>query len=289
MEPVVIDGHTRLCGVIGNPVEHTSSPAIHNTLAQIYGHNLVYVPFKVEDGFIKDAISGAFALNILGLNVTVPYKTDVLECITCIDDMAKRIGAVNTLVRVEDGYKGYNTDILGLKRALLHDGMDLKDKCVVILGAGGAARSAAHIASLMGAKQIYILNRSISKAQVLADEVNKYSDHGLAIALELNQFDRIEADSYVVLQATSVGLAPNENEVIIDNPAFYEKAEYGFDLVYRPAKTKFMKLMEEHGKRTQNGLSMLLYQGIIAYELWNNISVTEEVAAQVYSVLEGTV
>ena len=106
-----IDGYTRTCGLFGNPVEHTMSPAIHNTLAKEMGLNLVYVPFRVPAGCMRQAVEGAFALNLLGCNVTIPYKTEVIPFLKEIDPLAERIGSVNTLVRLEDGFKGYNTDM----------------------------------------------------------------------------------------------------------------------------------------------------------------------------------
>lgn len=294
---ITIDGHTRLCGLIGNPVEHTSSPAIHNTLASIYGHNLVYVPFLVENGRISEAVKGGYALNVLGMNVTVPYKSDVFDSLVEIDELAKRIGAVNTLVRTEGGYKGYNTDILGLERALKVAGAEIEGEAVVILGAGGAARSAAFLCEKLGAKKIYILNRSIEKAEAVADEVNAYvekkgsdtDEERLAIAYSIKDYKLIAETRFTVLQATSVGLSPNDEDVVIDEADFYDRVSFGFDLIYRPAETKFMKLVKAHGGKTSNGLAMLLYQGIIAYELWMGISISEEVAKEVYSVLEGTV
>ena len=104
-----INGYTRTCGLIGNPVEHTLSPVIHNTLSAVLGKNLAYVPFHVETGRLEEAVKGAFALNLLGMNVTVPYKSDVIPYLVDIDPLAEHIGAVNTLVRTEKGYKGYNT------------------------------------------------------------------------------------------------------------------------------------------------------------------------------------
>lgn len=287
--PVTIDGHTRLCGLIGNPVEHTSSPAIHNTLASIYGHNLVYVPFKVENGYIENAVDGAYALNVLGLNVTVPYKSDVISKVVAIDDLAKKIGAVNTLVRVDGGYKGYNTDILGLERALKVAGAQIEDEVVVILGAGGAARSAAFLCAHLNAKAIYVLNRSLDKAKNLADEVNSDAGREIVTPLNISDWNVIPYDSFVAIQATSVGLSPNDSEVVLEDEGFYKRVQFGFDLIYRPATTTFMKLVEKYGGKSANGLAMLLYQGIIAYELWNEITVSEDIAKQVYKVLEETV
>ena len=285
----MITGHTRVCGLIGNPVEHTSSPAIHNSLAEHFGHDLVYVPFRVDDGGIEAAVKGAYALNILGMNVTVPYKLDVIPYLVEIDELAKRIGAVNTLVRVDGGFKGYNTDLLGLERALINDGADIKGKCAVILGAGGAARSVAFLCERMQAESVYILNRTIAKAKIIADEVNAFVGREYVKACSLEEYTSIPADKFIAIQATSVGLSPHDEEVIISDMEFYKRVTYGFDLIYKPADTMFMKLARDCGAKVSNGLSMLLYQGIIAYELWNKISVSEEVSRQVYSILEGTV
>ena len=142
-----IDGYTRVCGVMGNPVEHTMSPAIHNTLAQALGENLVYIPFHVPAGHAGDAVRGAYALNLLGMNVTVPYKRDVVPFLKEIDPLAETIGAVNTLVRTEGGFKGYNTDMPGLYRAMCEDGVRIEGEDILILGAGGVARAVAILAA----------------------------------------------------------------------------------------------------------------------------------------------
>ena len=117
-----INGKTKVCGLIGYPIGHTMSPVIHNNLAEIYGHNLVYVPLQVEQGKLEAAIKGADAYGFLGMNVTVPYKTEVIQYLQEIDPLAESIGAVNTLVRTDGGYKGYNTDMPGLYRAMCERG-----------------------------------------------------------------------------------------------------------------------------------------------------------------------
>ena len=138
-----INASTRVCGLIGNPVGHSVSPVIHNNLASIYGHNLVYVPLEVPAGRLEDAIKGAEAFDFLGMNVTVPYKSDVIPFLHSIDPMAEKIGAVNTLVREPQGYRGYNTDMPGLYRAMLSDGVEVEGREVILLGAGGVARAVA--------------------------------------------------------------------------------------------------------------------------------------------------
>ena len=286
------DGYTRTCGLIGNPVKHTMSPLIHNSLASMTGINMVYVPFEVKEKELKNAIKGAVALDIQGMNVTIPYKTDVIPFLEDVDPLAKAIGAVNTLVRTENGgFKGYNTDMTGLYHAMQDEGIELKDQTVVILGAGGVARPTAFLCANKGAKKVYILNRTFEKAVDVADEVN--------LALELTDSDEkvvpmllgdyrkvLEAeDSFIAIQCTSVGLFPDVNSAVIEDEEFYKKVSSAMDLVYRPLQTKFLKLAKEAGAKTFSGLKMLLYQGIDAYELWNEdkgIKITKDQADEIY-------
>lgn len=278
-----IDGRTRLCGLIGNPVEHTMSPVIHNTLAQKEGRNLVYVPFHVGQGQVRKAVEGAYALNVLGLNVTVPYKEEVIGCLKDIDTMAGQIGAVNTLVRTESGYKGYNTDMMGLYRAMCSEDIRLEGEEIILLGAGGAARAVAFLCASKKAARVYLLNRTLGKAEQIAAEVNKAFGEGCVVPLRMEEHGKIPQDrKYLAIQATSVGLYPNIEDVVIADPDFYGKVHTGYDLVYRPAETKFMSLVREKGGRAFHGLKMLLYQGVIAYELWNGIAVAKEDALAVY-------
>lgn len=277
---VNINGCTKTLGVIGNPVEHTLSPVIHNELAKIYNHNLVYLPYLV-DGDVGDAIRGAHALHFGGLNVTVPHKTEVLKYVVEVDEFAKRIGAVNTLVPIQGGFKAYNTDIPGLYRGMISDGVFMEGEEIIVLGAGGAARSVAMLALDKGAKCVYILNRTVSKAEAIATEVNAFAGSEFVTAMALNDYTKLSGKKYLCIQATSVGLHPRDEDVIIDDPAFYDMIHTGYDIIYNPYETKFMSLVKKHGGRAFNGLKMLLYQGIIAYELWNDISVSEEVARQI--------
>lgn len=281
-----INGTTRVCGLIGNPVGHSISPVIHNSLAQLMDMNMVYTTFKVEKGDVVTAVNGAYALNILGLNVTVPHKQAVMESLVDIDPLAKAIGAVNTLVRTDKGYKGYNTDILGLERELIDEGVVLLGSRCVILGAGGAARAIAFLCAKSGAKEIYMLNRTKEKAYDIAKAVNDYFGKECIKPMLISKYDKLEADDYVVIQTTSVGLYPNVDDVVIDDEAFYKKVKVGVDIIYNPSETRFMKMCKNAGKPACNGLKMLLYQGVAAYELWNDVSVTKEQADKVYNKMK---
>lgn len=281
-----INGKTKICGLIGNPVEHTLSPMIHNTLAKLTGHNLVYVPLPVEPDKLPQAVAGAEALQLLGLNVTVPYKSEVIGNLQEIDELAQNIGAVNTLVRTKGGYKGYNTDMEGLYRAMTGEGIRIAGEKIILLGAGGAARAVAYLCAVKGAAQVYMLNRTYDKAALVAREVNHIAGREVIVPMAAQDYDRIPDGRYLAIQGTSVGLAPHTEEVVIDAPDFYEKIHTGFDLIYNPWDTKFMRLVRAHGGEAYNGLKMLLYQGIIAYELWNDIQVSEEDAQIIYTKLK---
>ena len=281
-----IKGTTRVCGLIGNPVGHSVSPTIHNNLAQLTGKDMVYTTFKVEKGDVKTAVKGAYSLNILGLNVTVPHKSEVIDTLVDIDPLARAIGAVNTLVRVEGGFKGYNTDILGLARELEDEGIELENSKVIILGAGGAARAITFLCSSKNAQCVYLLNRTVDKAEAIAQAVNAHFNNDKVIPMNIADYADIPGEDYVVIQTTSVGLHPNDEAVVIDDEAFYKKAAVGVDIIYNPANTKFMKLIKAQGKNAYNGLKMLLYQGVSAYELWNDCKITKEEADEVYKCLQ---
>lgn len=280
---ISINGKTRTFGVIGNPVEHTMSPVIHNTISEKVGFNAVYVPFHVETGKLADAVKGGIALDLLGFNVTVPYKSDVIALLNDIDPLAKRIGAVNTLVRNGDGFKGYNTDMPGLLRAMKKDGVSINGEDIIILGAGGVARAVAMLVADNGANHIYILNRSIDKAEAVADEVNSYCNKKIISALKITDYDKLPKDKkYLAIQATSVGMHPNVEECVIEDDEFFKMIHTGYDIVYKPLETRFMKLAKENGAKAYHGLRMLLYQGVIAYELWTGMNISDEMSEAAY-------
>lgn len=281
-----IKGTTRVCGLIGNPVGHSISPVIHNTLADIMGIDLVYTTFKVEDDQVEAAVKGAYALDILGMNVTVPHKQAVMGSLKEIDPLAEAIGAVNTLARVDGGYKGYNTDILGLARELEEENVCIKDNPVLIIGAGGAARAIAFLCASRGASSVTVINRTVEKAQNIAGAVNGYYGIDLVKAVSIDQALGLQGDGYVAIQTTSVGLYPDVDNVLIKDENFYRKVAAGVDIIYNPYTTRFMKILDEQGKPAYNGLKMLLYQGVAAFEIWNNCSVSKDMADRVYESMK---
>lgn len=289
-----IDGRTRLIGLIGNPVEHTLSPVIHNGISEAMQIPSVYMPFRVDADGLTEAVKGAYELNVLGLNVTVPHKNQVMDALVEVDAAAKAIGAVNTLVRLEGkkGYKGYNTDMLGLRRQIKEDGISLLGETVVVLGAGGAAKAVVYLCLLEGAKTIYLLNRTVEKAEVIANAMNELVAEGhfkqsqRVISMAMEAYGTIPEDSFVVFQATSIGLYPNVEQAVLEDVAFYKKVKVGIDLIYNPAVTKFMQLVRKQGGEAYNALKMLLYQGVIAYELWHDVKVPQDILEDIYVELK---
>lgn len=295
-----IDGKTGICGLLGDPVEHTLSPVIHNSLNELLGYNSVYVPFHVGRDGLESAVKGAYELGIQGMNVTVPHKNDVCRMVTGLDSVAEGIGSVNTLVRDETGhgYRGYNTDMPGLLRAITSDGITVTGEQVIILGAGGVSKAVAYMCMQEKAADIYILNRTPDKARQLAEDMNRFFGEERIQAFSLNEYRRFcrstetskeDRHSYIVFQCTTMGLSPRNDQTVLDDPEFYSCVKVGIDLIYNPANTRFMQYVKDAGGHAYNGLKMLLYQGIIAYELWNSCEVSDAIAEEVYDRLYASI
>ncbi|MBO5998317.1 MAG: shikimate dehydrogenase [Lachnospiraceae bacterium] len=270
-----IDGHTLVLGLIGDPVEHTLSPLIHNTFAEKLQINSAYLPFHVKNsaGSLENAVRGAFALGVSGLNVTVPYKTEVIKYLVSVDPLAAKIGAVNTLVRTEDGYRGCNTDILGLEKDLEKHGISLdKLREILIIGAGGAARAAACLCGERGIGTLYLINRSAGRAKALADDLHRYfPDMNIILLSDSDDDARKLPDNVVALQCTSAGLYPDTKTLPVQSEEVFRRIGFAYDLIYTPPETAFLQKCRSYtgeGQKCVNGAGMLLYQAAASYELW---------------------
>lgn len=262
-----ITGKTKLCGVIGDPIEHTMSPLIQNAAFQAFGLDFVYVAFRVKNADLDKAVDGMRAMNIVGLNVTVPHKVAVIPFLDKLDPLAEKIGAVNTIVNHDGILTGYNTDALGFLQPLFERGIGLKDKNVVILGAGGAARGISFVLAQEGARLV-IFNRTLEKAEELCDNIAQYFAVK-ARALEPNDEDlRRELPwADILVNTTSVGMVPRTDEAPIDNKLLSSKLIV-YDIVYNPLKTRLLAEAESAGAQTIGGLEMLVWQGALAFEKW---------------------
>ena len=285
-----IDGETLSCALLGHPAGHTLSPKLHNLIAHHLGVNMVYTAYDVEPDRLKQAVKGADALGFTGMNVTIPYKQEIIPLLKSIDKTAEKAGAVNTLVRRKKGkgFKGYNTDLPGLMRALASDGVVFRDRKCVVLGAGGAARAVCTMLAMHGASRVIIVNRTITKARELAQTVKKTVGFDAIEALtEENCVDCLKkaGEKAVCFQCTSAGMYPETEQSPVTNSDLYQQMDTAVDLIYNPQETKFLRLAREAGAKGYNGLKMLLYQGIISFELWYDRMVPNEVIDEAYGAL----
>jgi shikimate dehydrogenase len=258
---MIPNAKTILCGIIGNPIEHSLSPAIHNAAFEHLGLNYTYLAFCVSD--MAGAIQGMKALNIRGFSVTVPHKIEVIKYLDQIDPVAQQIGAVNTVVN-DNGYlTGYNTDWLGFVRSL-EAYTSIPDKRVVILGAGGVARAIAFGIKERGGNMT-ILNRAveIEMAQALATEIGcQWGD--------LTQYETVTT-AEIVINTTPVGMYPDVAKTVI--PTQHLRPEQIiYDVVYNPLETRLLREAKERGCQVIPGYEMLLLQGVAQFELWTGKS-----------------
>lgn len=267
----MVNGKTEVYGIIGNPVEKSFSPVLQNTIARELGFNSAYVPFKVEKGSVNTAVCGGEALGIKGFNVTVPHKIEVMDALCGIDPVAEHIGAVNTLKLTDNGYVGYNTDIIGLKKCLEARKIEIQGKTVVLAGAGGAANSAAMLAGEEKAGQLIIVNRTEKKAENLAERVRKYYPINVKV-MDYCSITNIENPD-IFIQTTSVGMGNDIDGTPVSNPQFFDNVKIVVDIIYTPWETRLMREAAEHGAQTVNGFDMLFYQGLASFEIWHDIKV----------------
>lgn len=262
-----IDGKTKLYGIVGRPVSHSLSPAMHNSAFQALGENSVYLPFPVED--VAAALTGLKGLGIGGVSVTIPHKQAVMPHLDQIDPVARRIGAINTIicVRQEDRVElhGLNTDWLGANRAL-EERLPLSDASVVLLGAGGSARAIGY-GLLEAGSTLTLCSRTETRGRQLADELG-------CPWVSLTAVEQLSAD--ILVHATSVGMAPEAHASLVPKSSL-GRYRLVMDIVYAPLQTQLLKDADEAGCLVVNGLEMLLYQGVAQFELWTGRKAPVEV------------
>lgn len=258
---------TVLTGLFGFPVGQSMSPDMHNAAFRQLGLNFAYLAFAVEPSRLRSAVEAIRALSMRGVNVTIPHKVAVMDYLDDIDGEALDIGAVNTIVNEDGKLIGYNTDGPGYVRSLLEEtGVTLAEQRVLLLGAGGAARAVGVSLARKGAKNMKVANRSLDKAENLAQVLGKHvpadvvewSDESLARAVG-------EAD--LIINTTSVGMVPNVDESPIRKEWLRPDALVS-DLIYNPRYTKLLKDAEQIGANVHPGLGMFIHQGALAFELW---------------------
>ncbi len=265
-----INGETKQLAIIGNPVSHSFSPQMHNYISEKMGLNYVYTALKVEENGFVAAIEGIRSMGFAGVNITAPYKIRACEKMDVLSERAKRFGSVNTCVNKNGVLHGYNTDAEGFYRSLIREGIEVKDRDVLFVGAGGVTRPVMMYFAEIGAKSISIVNRTEAKAQKLADDTRALCGYGVEVGITKKHYD-------VVINTTSVGMHPNIDKSPVYDMPYVDEHTAVADMIYNPEKTLFLKLAEEKGAKTVNGLGMLIYQGIVAYELFTGAELPDSI------------
>ena len=263
---MMISGKTRVCAVIGDPIEHTLSPAMHNSAFEHLKLDFVFLAFRVTSDELENAVRGACALGIRGLNVTMPHKNSVTEFLDEADPAVKFLGAANTILNQSGRLKGFNTDGVGALKALKQNGVNLAGKRVLLLGAGGAAKAIA-FSLAKEVDELCILNRDAVKARELASVLEPFGKKIVGNELSPKQLQQELQDSDVLINATSVGMTPYASESIV-KPDWLKPELTVMDIVYNPVETKLIRDAKASGAQVINGVEMLLYQGAASFEIW---------------------
>jgi shikimate dehydrogenase len=272
----MITGKTSVFGIIGDPVEHSLSPAMHNAAFEKLCLDNIYVPFLVKAEELEDAIKGAHSMGIKGLNVTIPHKTEVINYLDYLDIAAGLIGAVNTIEFGENGAIGHNTDGIGAIRAI-EEITPVKNKKFVILGAGGAARAVSFQLFLSGAKSLTISNRTVEKAEVLREDLVEKLDNDVKVIDMGFELEQELKDTDILINTTPIGMYPNINQKPLITADMIHKGLIVNDIVYNPLKTGLILEAEKAGAKTIYGIKMLMYQGIESFKIWTGIEPPIEV------------
>ncbi|MGN0510615.1 MAG: shikimate dehydrogenase [Lachnospiraceae bacterium] len=271
---IPITGHTGLTALLGSPVAHSISPMMHNESFRYHNLDYVYLCFDVNEEGLAIAVDGLKKIGIRGFNLTMPNKNKMIEFVDHLSPAGELIGAINTVVNDDGILTGHNTDGVGFMRSLEDAGHNVIGKTMTVLGAGGAATAICAQAALDGVKCIHIFARTTSRFwNRTAEFVKKINEMTNCQAI-LHDNDDKEAlrqaleESALLVNASSVGMAPNTDASLIEDPSYFHQGLIVYDAIYNPRETKLLRLAREAGCETCNGLYMLLYQGAEAFRIW---------------------
>jgi len=282
-----VTGAARVTGVFGYPVQHSRSPAMHNAAFRELGLDYIYVPFNVHPDNLEAAVRGIRALDLVGVNVTVPHKERVIEFLDWVSDDARAIGSVNTIHNSDGVLKGYSTDGPGFIRALEEAGKSPGGSKAVILGAGGSARATAHALAARGAG-VTVANRTYSRAVELSESLSAALGMKAIKPAALDGAEAREAvlEADLLVNCTSVGMHPHTEAQPIPSE-WLHAGLFVFDQIYNPLETGLLKAAEAAGACGVNGVGMLVFQGAISFEIWTGQAAPVEVMRRAVLASEG--
>lgn len=267
-----ISGSTEIYGLIGDPVEHSFSPPMMNAAFSSMNLDARYLAFQVKAEEVFEAIAGIRALNVAGVNVTVPHKSSVIPYLDEVTPLAKKIGAVNTISNVKGHLTGTNTDFSGFIRSLKTLNFSPKNKTIALLGSGGSARALLAGLADAGALRVIVHNRTAERAEKLVTEFSQYFPQTKLEAVSLQTIHETPLD--LLVNTTTVGMFSSDLPVDLKE---CRKINLLADIIYSPRQTSLLKQAEELGITAVNGIGMLLYQGCDAFTFWTGKQAPEEV------------
>lgn len=280
-----ITGHTGLLCLLGSPVEHSVSPAMHNEACNQLGLDYTYLAFDVPEADMPKAVEGLRTMGARGWNITMPGKNIMCKLADKLSPASEISGACNTVVNDNGVLFGTTTDGIGFMRAVEDHGENIIGKKMTLLGAGGAATAILVQAALDGVAEINVFNvrdAFYSRAEEIVKKLNERTE----CKVTLNDYSDPEvlrasiADSQILVNGTSVGMAPNTDRTIISDTTMFHKDLFVFDVIYNPQETKLLRQAKEAGCRTGNGMYMLLYQGAASFELWTGQKMPVEIVKE---------
>ncbi|TRO49740.1 shikimate dehydrogenase [Candidatus Bathyarchaeota archaeon] len=271
-----MSGKTRVCGVIGDPIEHTLSPTIQNSAFNHLKLDFVFLAFQVKAIDLENAVRGMRGLGIHGLNITMPHKSTVIGCLDKVDSTVRFLGSANTILNRDGKLSGFSTDGIGALKGLIENGVVLSGKKVLLLGAGGAAKAIA-LTLVQEVGELAILNRSAEKAEVLAERLGRMFNRKVVgdVLSPITIAENLQ-DSDILVNATSAGMKPNLGQSIVP-PKWLRSDLVVMDIVYNPVETKLAKDAKVAGAKVISGVEMLIYQGAASFEIWTGKSAPIEV------------
>ena len=267
---MIISGKTKIIGVFGDPIYHSLSPVMQNAAIADCGLDCIYLPFHVKQQDLAKAVDAIRALNMVGVNVTIPHKENIIEFLDEISEKSRKISSVNTIINKEGRLIGDTTDGLGFIKSAEHQWGDIAGSRVIVLGAGGSAKAVAFSLAEIGCN-ISIVNRTKKRAVELSENINLDFPHANVNVLEPNTDDFIYAmkSADIIVNTTSLGMYPNIDELPISEE-FLHSGLMVYDLIYNPSETLLLQKARQKGAKVMNGQKMLVYQGAISFKLWFN-------------------